>query len=398
MYIIKYFAFKSKKWGKMDTSIETRKKERLTFIDVLRGLAVIWMIETHVVDVVLYKGWKTGFLYHYLNVSNGFVAVTFLFCAGAGFWLAAQKKADDYKHFKPALWSYLKKIGFILAVAYSLHLPVFSFRGALNFTSEQMAYFMQIDVLQTICYSSILALIILMITPKTSWVKYISAALALTFFSLTKTVWYSDPYSYLPGFLGFMVEAPPVSKFPLFPWAGYFFTGIAVTAFFMQAKDKMKLAKIMAISAFILPIIIFILKDGVGVLDQPDWWRISPFHNIYRVSVSIMCFSLFYIFEKKYRGTRIGDHLVVAGQESLFLYVSHLVLVYGSIANNGFRLMGANNFNPVETAITFFAVTAACYSSAWTWHYLKISKPVQSKWLLYSFSALFLIVFLFKQN
>ena len=58
---------------------------RLAFIDILRGIAVVWMIETHVVDVCLAPLWKVGSLYHLIYISNGFVAVGFDFGAGAGF-------------------------------------------------------------------------------------------------------------------------------------------------------------------------------------------------------------------------------------------------------------------------------------------------------------------------
>jgi uncharacterized membrane protein len=139
------------------------KKERLTFIDVMRGIAVIWMIETHVVDVILYKAHKQGWFYEMLNISNGFVAVAFIFCAGAGFWLAAQKKADDYKHFRQPLWVYVRRLLFILVIAYCLHFPSASIEKLFNISDAKWLVFFESDVLQCIVYTSFIALAALML-------------------------------------------------------------------------------------------------------------------------------------------------------------------------------------------------------------------------------------------
>lgn len=36
----------------------------------------------------------------------------FLFLAGSGFIIAANRKADDYKNFRKPLWDYLRRLGF----------------------------------------------------------------------------------------------------------------------------------------------------------------------------------------------------------------------------------------------------------------------------------------------
>ena len=53
--------------------------QRLTFIDILRGIACVWMIETHAVNAFLNDVFTEGMLYGALKISNGFVAVIFIF-------------------------------------------------------------------------------------------------------------------------------------------------------------------------------------------------------------------------------------------------------------------------------------------------------------------------------
>ena len=87
--------------------------QRLNFIDMLRGLACIWMIETHVVNAFLPDGYKDNLIFNLIDISNGFVAVCFIFCAGAGFRLALESKFKEYITISTPLFSYVKRLLFI---------------------------------------------------------------------------------------------------------------------------------------------------------------------------------------------------------------------------------------------------------------------------------------------
>lgn len=383
----------------MAENFTEKKRVRYKFIDVLRGISVIWMIETHVVDICLDKSWKTGFFYEMLNISNGFVAVTFLFCAGAGFWIAASRKIDDYKSFKSPLWVYLRRLLFILGMAYSLNLPIFSFNKMLSATPEQITFWLGIDVLHTIVYTSLIALLIAMISPRIHYIKYISAILAIGIFSMTQWTYMIDPFQTVPYPFAFFIGHYPISKFPLIPWSGYFFAGLAITSFFMDSNNKEKLAKWMLGISFFLPFIIFAIKNS-GLDPTPinyNWWYVSPLHMLYRVCGPTLAFSLLFLTEKYYNNWKFTPFLQTAGQESLFLYVSHIMIVYGTIANFGLRYMGANTFNPLETILVYIAITAVCYYFAWAWHYLKANQPSKSRLIMVSSIVLFFLIFFFKQ-
>lgn len=187
------------------------------FIDVLRGLAVLWMVETHVVDVVLMKSFKSGWFYILLNISSGFVAVAFLFCAGAGFWIAATRKAEDYRRFAPPLWQYLRRLGLILLIAYWLHFPTMSFQRLFQLKWENWLSFFQIDILQTIVYSSLFALILLLIVKNLNVLRWIYGLIALAVMLATPFIWNLDPFSFLHPFFACWIARVPISKFPLFP-------------------------------------------------------------------------------------------------------------------------------------------------------------------------------------
>lgn len=370
------------------------KSQRLIFIDVLRGLAVILMIEAHTM-ALMSNLYKQGFLYGFLNISNGFVSVAFLFCAGAGFWLAVKNKFNDFKHFKKPLWTYIRRLAFILMLAYFLHFPVFTLSKFLNMNQNQLNILFQNDILQTIVYSSSISLILLLILPKLTHLKYISIILTIIAFSLVSIVWYSNPFDYLPYNLAFMFAKPPISKFPLIPWSGYFFAGIFVTAFFMEAKDKINFAKkLLYFSLSIITIIFFLKFIGIPYLSGYQFWYANPIHCLFRLSGTTAIFAFLFLLEKYYKNYKLTNILLISGRESLFIYMIHLIIIYGSVLNVGLKYFNIQNLNPYETFGMYTAITFISISLARGWHEIKNNSPKVAKQIMYSLAIFCFLYFI----
>ena len=73
------------------------QKKRALFIDLLRGLVLLIMIEVHVFNSMLMLEIKEMSWYSYLNFINGLVAPSFLFVSGLVFVLSLQKSVDELK-------------------------------------------------------------------------------------------------------------------------------------------------------------------------------------------------------------------------------------------------------------------------------------------------------------
>jgi uncharacterized membrane protein len=224
--------------------------------------------------------------------------------------------------------------------------------------------------------------------------KYLSIVLAMIFILAAPYVYYINPFEKLPYFLAFLVSFPPVSKFPLFPWAGYFFAGIAMTAFFMDSKNREKFAKTTLIIAIVLPIVIFILRNNIEFFNMDQWWKISPFHTLFRICGAAFGFSVLYLLEKYYSEKKYINFLVISGRESLYLYVAHLMIVYGSVANFGIKYLGLNGCNPLETLLMILAITSLTYTTAWGWHSIKLNSPKKAQMMMLSLGTLILLIFL----
>lgn len=377
----------------MSENINQPKSNRYLFIDILRGLSVLWMIEAHITDVVLWSLAKSTSLFYLIDKSNGFVATIFLFCAGAGFYIATNRKFEDFKNFRKPLWIYLRKLAFILFVAFAMHLPIRDFFQLFSLTTEQLTRFVECDILQTIVYSSLLALLLFYLIPNLKYLKYISIVIALTAYYLTSFVWASDPFNYLPIFPATLFAEWPVSHFPMFPWMGHFFAGIALTSFFMESVDKKSFAFRLGLVSVIIAISMLLLKE-LPILNYPfanDWWHTSPSHFIFRISLVAFLFSFLYYFEDYISGRFYTKSLILMGQESLLLYVGNVIVIYGSILNNGIRQHLPNPVDSFSTILIFIGLTFVLYYISKGWHYIKINHQFYSKLIIYGLSLYFLI-------
>ncbi len=373
------------------------KSARFEFIDILRGLSVLWMIEAHLTDVVLSPELKQNFVFYLIDKSNGFVATIFLFCAGAGFYIATSRKFDDYKKFRKPLWIYLRKLAFILFIAFSMHLPVRNFTALFNLSNGDFIRFVECDILNTIVYSSLLSLLIFFVIPKINYLKYISIGISLVIYYSTSFVWAADPFQHLHPFFATWFAEWPISHFPITPWMGHFFAGLAVTSLFIEAEDKKKFSLRLGIISILLAAFLLLFKE-IPILNYPyvnHWWLTSPSHFIFRISFVIFLFSFLYYFEDYFKNKFYTHSLVIMGRESLLLYVGNVVLIYGSIINPGIRQLFPHQVGFFITLLLFIGLTTLLYQLSKGWHYLKIEKPIVSKIIIYTLSILFILMLYF---
>ncbi len=95
------------------------RRERLVWIDLFRGAAVLVMIETHVVNTFLLSILRDWNWFSVLNYVNGLVAPSFLFIAG--FVQGMERGASPDKPVQ-----FARRAGHLLGIlllAYALHFP-----------------------------------------------------------------------------------------------------------------------------------------------------------------------------------------------------------------------------------------------------------------------------------
>ncbi|MCX7930843.1 MAG: acyltransferase [Chlorobi bacterium] len=342
---------------------------RYRWLDYLRGLAALWMIEVHVVDVALDPHWHTSQWFPWLSLTHGFVAVAFLFCAGGALAITLERKLDAYRRFERPLWDYLAKLGLLLLIGYWLHLPAFSLERTLHATPQELVRLADCDILQTIAYSSLIALAIALFIPRPNWYRSTYAAISITIAILTPLVWEHRFDENLPLFIGALIAPQPVSKFPLFPFAAYFFAG-AWIVLWLQNRPR-RVIWLVTLACLGIAAVTMV----IGFSSPKQWWHSSPIHTLFRLSATVAALCMLMLTHETITRQRFSNILLLAGQQSLWVYVFHLLLVYGSVGGNGLSAVIGKQLNPFETVMLIIAISVVTLGTAWMWAYLKHVMP-----------------------
>ncbi len=271
---------------------------RYAWIDLLRGCAVIGMVWTHVANAFLDATQQASPQYHTLSYYHGLIAPTFFWVAGYMRGMSAAKPGSR----KPA-WPTVKRLLMIWGIGYLLHLPWYElFRGEVS--QPVLRILFQSDVLQCLAASSLLLLGIERLSTKHAW--QVALGLGLAVLLLTDTM-KQVTTGFLP--LDAYLSKQHGSLFPLFPWCAFAVAGFLSGCF---GAPAWRTAAAGAVAAFVLPW----LPGGsgtVGFFAERLGWVV--------LIAALLANS----------GTLVNKApkwLMLAGRESLCLYIAHLLIIY----------------------------------------------------------------------
>ncbi len=372
------------------------QKQRYVYIDLLRGWAVVVMIEVHVFNAFLIPEFREAAWFKILNFINGLVAPSFLFASGYSFVIVAQRKWNDYLNRTPVFWKQVGRIVQILAVGYALHLPVFSFNKLTQISWQEWGVFWKIDVLHTIAASllTMVALVLLFREQRKYFVPVILLALVMIFGS--PLIHDRNIDHIFPEPIANYFSAAHRSQFPLFPWMGFVLCGGIAAQLWVWWKEKYDQQKIFAwfITFGILMIVISLIADILPLTIYPEhnYWRANPGFFFIRLGIVMVVLAMLWYWEKKFQS---GKSIVsIVGAESLVAYAGHLLVIYGQFINNHSLafIIGKTKTVPEVAGMTIVLIAATVIAS-YVWHRIKNWSMFYARVLMYS--ILIVVLFLF---
>lgn len=352
------------------------------------------MIPTHVLGLLLSPSAQENAWYQLFLPSTGYVAVAFIFCAGAASWIVFERKAELYRRFSPELLKHLRRVGFILLTAYWFNLSAASW-SALKSSPAALQRWLAFDVLQVIGFSLLLALLILQFVKSARLLKCLFLIVGFAIYAAAPLVWAAD-LSGAPLLIQSFFGRPPATAFPFFPWVGHFFLGAALTGFLLQAKRPLLFAALLLLASAAAPSIIFYVHDLPFQYPgwQEDWWYCNPGNALLRLSKVTFLFSALYALEPLLKkAARAFAPLILLGQESLQVYVFHIILVYGRPFFPGLGSRYAQSLSMVEGLSWTLGLSLLCWMMAWSWHQAKRRRPQAASAALAIFYLGFLAYF-----
>jgi uncharacterized membrane protein len=322
-----------------DASLPARKPSggvRYGFVDLLRGLAIVVMVETHVVNAYLPAALRQRPFFYWLAFVNGLVAPSFLFASGFSLVLQGSKYWNDWLRFRPPFWKQLRRLGFIALLGYLIHAqhPRLS-----QYISSQdpdvLRRALQVDILQCIVMSLIVVHLLILLVRTRPRLAHAAAVLAICISLATPWIWARDFTAHLPLALALFLNPGGVSLFPVFPWAAFLLAGSSASCFFLTAVERSTVPRFMRrLTLTGAGLICAGLLGGAIPLSLPgyqDFYTTSPLYVAIRLGCVLLLLAALWGIER--RGSWFPRSVLTAGQESLLVYGLHLFVIFGLLRN-----------------------------------------------------------------
>jgi uncharacterized membrane protein len=318
----------------LDYTIKAIRKNRIIFIDLMRAVAVLMMVEGHTVDTLLSDGFRSydSNLYNFWNFVRGLTAPIFLFSAGTVFTYLFHLNKLPFSD-NPRVKKGIKRFLILISMGYLLRWPTPYLLYFGNVTPEQWQIFFTVDVLHLIACGLLLIIILSYLAEKIKIrPAFIYITMIFIIFALYPLFLRVDWKTILPiPFAGYLYQGTG-SLFPLIPWIGYVLCGAVLGTYLANNADIFKTTKF----SFNLLVIglafvaIALIGDRIEILlfNESAFWTTSPNLVFFRLGVVILLNSA--VSFLAIRLNNIPPLLIQIGRNSLPVYVVHLIILYGS--------------------------------------------------------------------
>lgn len=373
-------------------------KPRLLFIDIVRGVAVLTMIQAHVSNSTILASIRKTPEFHKLDLLNGMVSACFIFIAGFAISLVIDQKLDSFLKWEKPLWMQIRRLLFILALGYWLHLPFWSLQRLLHMNDQQMLTVFRSDVLHAISISLLFCLLTAIILRNRTATAITLGGLCLFVVFWTPYLYDTDPIAYTSPILSTYLTAHRNPLFPLFPSSAYAFAGYFFCWLYLELKKRgkeqilfavlMPLGLVMLVGAFQL----FYLPWSYHTYADPS--KSSPRHFMMKLGAVLLVLSVVWFYERLWKPGR--SYVNMIGQESLFVYGLHLMIVYGCVFTpHSFASDIGSNLTVGPSLLLSLLLIAVMCAVGVAWFRIKRESPRVAKGMFYGAVAFWLIGLLF---
>ncbi len=333
----------------------TDQAHRVIFIDLLRAIAVLQMVQGHTIDVLLAPDLRTTespvfAIWYFLR---GMTAPIFMFTAGTVFtYLFKSVKKPFAKNYR--VKKGIRRAFLLIFLGYLLRYPTWKIFDFSDVTPDKWQLFISVDVLQLIGFSLLILLMILF------FVEKFKLNYTATFIVISTFIFIASPFieainwiSIFPAPIAAYFYSGSGSLFPLFPWSGYVIAGGVLGSYLAQNPLVFKtsrFSKLLAIfgGAFTLVAILSetILKAlQVQIIDP----QAEPNTIFYRIGFVLLLTAL--VSYISLRVDKIPQIIILAGRNTLLIYIVHLIILYGSAWTPGINMLWGYSFSGWQSFI-----------------------------------------------
>jgi len=325
---------------------------RRGYLDWLRGVAVLIMIESHILDAWTSPADRDHPLYGFALIVAGVGSSAFLFLAGLALPLAASARIARGRSEREAAAAAHRRGWQILGLAF-----LFRLQSWLLNPGAPAGSLLKVDILNIMGLAMAAAALLWAMgwnwPSRAALLASAAVAVALLTPPVRSSAWVGmlpDPVeSYLRPVVG-------RGAFTLFPWAGFLLAGAALGV----ALDRMRglregqLMRALAVGGFALALAGYGASFLPSLYAEANFWTSSPTFFFLRLGVLIVLLPIGFAWEHRPFASPSGrlEPLQTFGRASLFVYWVHVELVYGVASRALHRRL------PLEQAFIAFAIFA----------------------------------------
>jgi uncharacterized membrane protein len=303
---------------------------RRGYLDWLRGMAVLIMIQAHLLDSWTRFPDRESVAFAWAMTVGGMGAPMFLFLAGVAVPLSAGSKLRRGADARGAAHAVVRRGLEIFGLAFLFRLQAW----VLGRSSPRAL--LKVDILN-IMGPSIMAAAAFWGAARTTaarFVLFLAATIAMGFVtpivrSLPFVMALPDPIQ------AYIRPVPYLSNFVFFPWAGFVFGG-ALVGLVLDAvftPDRERRANIwFAMVGLAVAVIAFVSSYFPSWHPASSLWTTSPAFFFLRLALLTLTVPAAYLWERRPGGAGKWSPLRQLGRTSLFIYWIHVEMVYGLIS------------------------------------------------------------------
>jgi uncharacterized membrane protein len=311
----------------------------------MRGLACVLMFQTHCYDAWLGGDARKSTFFMWSQLGGTLPAPLFLFLAGISFALVTDKLRQKGMPANQIARTTIRRGAEIFGLGLLFRVQEFLIAWGWSPWSDLF----RVDILNTIGLSMMLMGVVCWIVLRLSSRLLTRIALGLTALSvgmgislLSPLLWTIWRPHWLPWPLESYIDGvhnlgePQAWLFPIFPWTGFAFVGLAA-GFFLSSNGTRKRGAVTFALAGIGGIALIYLARWLEARPQrlyatDDFWHTSPNFFLIRVGMMLVILTAAYLWCRWVAGQWGFSPLIQLGKTSLLVYWVHIEFVYGRLS------------------------------------------------------------------
>jgi uncharacterized membrane protein len=307
---------------------EPRGLQRRSYIDVVRGIAVLLMIDAHLFDSWTRFPDRETSIFGWVMLLGGMGTTLFMTLAGVAVALSAGSKLGRTGSPGAAAAAVARRGLEIFVLAF-----VFRLQAWILGWSHSPSDLLRVDVLNVMGPSIVMAALLWRLghtAVQRAWVFAVATALVAFLTPIARTL----PRGSLPGALhAYITPAAGLSNFVFFPWLALVFGGAVIGVLLDAATnpaDERRMNLGLAAGAVALFVMAWIGSYLPPVSGHSAFWTTSASYLFMRLAIVAMMVAACYAWGRVSGGG--WSPLAQLGRTSLFIYWIHVEMVYGLIS------------------------------------------------------------------